>query len=189
MSPEVYTDVMLVILWVTLQILHYLSFQLQMQVLAAQTQHVTTQLSLIKHLQQLNLAPSCTEQWHHFSLQNVLKMVEGRQWGHYLCQVEGPGWEHLGHELQAGDVWAGRCFPRPRWSLSWCSPWLFGQCCRASLYGGEILGDRLLSPLWNSLMAAVKTVRLSFSISAPILIHKTEGEDRSTLLYVPGCCG
>lgn len=78
MSPEVYTDVMLVILWVTLQFLHYLSFQLQMQALAVQTQHVTTQLSLVKHLQQLNLAASCTEQWHHFPLQNVMKMVGRR---------------------------------------------------------------------------------------------------------------
>lgn len=78
MSAEVYIDVVLVILWVTLQFLHYLGFQLQMQALAAQTPHVTTQLSLAKHLQHVDSAISCTERWDRFPLQRVLKMLERR---------------------------------------------------------------------------------------------------------------
>lgn len=56
-----------------------------------------------------------------------------------------------------------------------------GQCHWLPLQAGEIPGDRLLSLLWISLMTVGKTVKLSFSVSAPLLIHKTEGEEGNTL--------
>lgn len=110
--------------------------------------------------------------------------------------MEEPGWEQWGHELQA---WAGGNVPA---SGAWGCPGMemlsqtqsephgfpggpVGQYHSAPLHGRETFGDSLL-PLLGLFDGCGKTVRLSFSISTPLLIYKTEGEEGNTLLGIPG---
>lgn len=108
-----------------------------MQASAIRTQRVTTQLSLVKHLQNLDLAASRTEQWDCFPLQYVLRMVERRWWGYYLSQMERPGGEWRGHEPQAGDL---RAWLWTRLGL--------GGLPASRLWGWEMLPQIQLGPPW-----------------------------------------
>lgn len=85
--------------------------------------------------------------------------------------------------LDHGADQEGRCSPRPSRGFPGACSGPVGQCHATELLCMEEK-YRLLFLLWIALMAVGKTVRLrlSFSISASLLIDKTEAEEGNTLL-------